>query len=151
MPTYYSNVASPEHPAIDIGGGLTPVPFEVTITPALVAGDIIILAKMQRNVTLLGFVIDIPDVGAPTSTINVGDSTSPTAFVSAVDCSPSTGARVSSLDISLAAAVGVSPGVLPKRYPNGGDLRLTVVTITTGIGTAKVFKGFALMTSRRDG
>ena len=64
MPTtYYSNVASPQQPPIDVGGGITPVPFSVSITPALVADDVIVLCKIPRGATLLGFVIDIPDIG----------------------------------------------------------------------------------------
>lgn len=151
--TYRSNIAgADDDPPLVPGGVLTKACFSLSITPALVAEDVLILAKIPAGVVVTGFCIDFPDCGAATTTVNVGDGGTAgddDEFVAvlALDAAK----RISSADANITAAQGVIPSSLPKYYSVESDLRATVIEIATAIATAKLFTGWIEYQGRRDG
>jgi hypothetical protein len=152
---YRSNIAAAAYDAPLVPGGLlTRACFTLSVTPALIADDVLIFAKIPAGVVLTGFFLDIGDIGAPTSPADIGDATTRDKFVE--DLALVSDLRVSSFDSGSAtgaytANLSVKKGTLPVYYSAESDLRLTVVSITTAIATPKTFSGFIDYQGRRDG
>lgn len=152
--THYADTAK-DQPARS-GTGLIPVPFSYTPVANFgnTIGDVLILARLPKYSTLLGFWIEIPDMdsGATASRVNIGTKTSATRFVTDLDWTAATTKRVSSFDAAATANTHVALDQLPFRVLDtdagdrtvDDDLRLTISTaVITTLVTSKPIRGFA--------
>lgn len=153
MATFYADAADPYRPARALSVGPTKVPFSITLaSPFGTSGDVIRLAKIPKGATLLGMVIDIPDVdtGATACRFNIGDSGSATRFCTGIDPTAAAGIRFSSYDVVLTAAVGATLGSLPRAYTAEDYVALTLTTANVTTLAAANIKGFIEFTMYED-
>jgi len=146
MATKYSDTAN-GNPARS-GTGPIKVPFAFAIGSAsvLAIDDVIVLAKLPKYSTLLGFVLELPDCG-DAGTVHIGTLSDADRFtVSAV---LTTAKRISSYDAAATANTHVLLDALPFRVLDvdagdttvEDDFRLTA-TVALTVPVAATIKGF---------
>lgn len=123
-------------PATRPQGALIGYPFSITVS-ALPVNDLLYLAKIPKDCTLLGFQIDVPDLdtdGSPTCEISVGDTGSATRFTGTIVCETTT-VRISSHASPTAATggIGITLASLPRRYTALDYLLIKIVTASAAL------------------
>jgi len=142
MATKYSDTAN-GNPARSGTGPIT-VPFAFAIGSAsvLAINDIIVLAKLPKYSTMLGFVLELPDCG-DAGTVHIGTLSDPDRF--AASAVLTTGRRISSYDVAATVAVGALPfhvlDVDAGDTTVEDDFRLTA-TVALTVPVAATIKGF---------
>lgn len=148
MATFYADSTGAYVPARS-GTGTITVPFQYvcSTTTALAIDDIVVLCKLPPYATLVGFIIDLPDIG-DAGTCHIGTLSDPDRFV--VSAVMTTAKRISSYDAAATANTHVLLEKIPFRVLDtdsgdvtvADDLRLTM-TVAQTVPIAATIRGFA--------
>lgn len=139
MATYYSDLAADPSRMYDIEGVALRAPFTLTISVAVVTGDLFYLAPILPGSTVCGYLIECPDLdtsGSATGTCELGDATTTNIFVASSNAAIQNQCRFSSVaDDGLSSdTVGCVLGALPAVYTASSYL---VLKLTGTVATAR--------------
>lgn len=146
MATYYSDIATANGAAAmyDTPGCLIRQPFYLTISVAVVSGDLFYLAPILKDSTLCGYLVECPELdtnGVPSATCELGDSGSSTRFTASGTAIQNACRFSSTADDGLSSdTIGAKLAALPLIYttPDYLILKLTgTVATAASSGTIK--------------
>lgn len=150
MATYYSDLAADPSRMYDIEGVALRAPFSLTISVAVVTGDLFYLAPILPGSTVCGYLIDSPALdtsGSASATCELGDATTSTLFNASGAAIQNPVRFSSTADAELAAAgasdvIGCLHGVLPLVYTAASYLILKLTGTVATAASSGTIKGY---------